>query len=311
MRVVFAGTPHFAVPALDAIGDAGHEVVLALTQPDRPSGRGLASVASPVKQAAARRGIPVLQPATLKDADAQARLREVSADVMVVAAYGLILPQAVLDIPRLGALNIHASLLPRWRGAAPIQRAILAGDRETGVCIMQMDAGLDTGAVLLCEPVPIGPDATAGVLHDWLAALGAKLIVVALDGLARGALRPAPQSGEGVTYAHKIEKAEARIDWTRGAEEIERQVRAFNPFPGAAAALGGKEIKLWRAAVIAAGARASGGTILHADEAGIDAACGSGALRILELQRAGGKRLSAGAFLRGFPLSRGDRFDAA
>jgi methionyl-tRNA formyltransferase len=311
MRVVFAGTPHFAVPALEAIVDAGHEVVLALTQPDRPSGRGLATVASPVKQAAARRGLQVLQPARLKDADAQARLREVSADVMVVAAYGLILPQVVLDIPRLGALNIHASLLPRWRGAAPIQRAILAGDRETGVCIMEMDAGLDTGPLLLCEAVPIESDATAGVLHDRLAALGAKLIVVALDGLARGTLRPTPQPGEGVTYAHKIEKADARIDWTRGAEELERQVRAFNPFPGAAAALGGKEIKLWRVAVIAAGTSVSGGTVLHAGEAGIDVACGSGALRVLELQRAGGKRLSAGAFLRGFPLSRGDRFDAA
>ena len=271
MRVVFAGTPDFAVPALEAIGDAGHEVVLVLTQPDRPSGRGLAAAAGPVKQAALRRAIPVFQPATLKDADVQARLRDADADVMVVAAYGLILPQGVLDLPRLGALNIHASLLPRWRGAAPIHRAILAGDRETGVCIMQMDAGLDTGPVLLREAVPIAPDATAGTLHDRLAALGARLVVAALDGLARGVLRPTPQSADGVTYACKIEKAEARVDWMRGADEIERQVRAFNPFPGAATVLRTTEIKLWRAERLAAGTGAPG-TVVRADAGGIDVA---------------------------------------
>lgn len=310
MRVVFAGTPDFAVPALEAVTDAGHRIVLALTQPDRPSGRGLAAAAGPVKQAALRRAIPVFQPATLKDPDAQARLREAGADVMVVAAYGLILPQAVLDLPRLGALNIHASLLPRWRGAAPIHRAILAGDRETGVCIMQMDAGLDTGPVLLREAVPIERDATAGALHDRLAALGARLVVAALEGLARGDLRPTPQPPEGVTYARKIEKAEARVDWTRGADEIERQVRAFNPVPGAAAALAGTEIKLWRAEP-RTGAPGASGTILRADAGGIDVACGSGVLRVLELQRAGGKRLAADAFLRGFALRPGDRFEPA
>jgi methionyl-tRNA formyltransferase len=310
MRVVFAGTPEFAVPALEAIVGAGHEVALALTRPDRPSGRGLATAASPVKQAAARLGIPVFQPAGLKDPEAQARLRAADADVMAVAAYGLILPQAVLDIPRRGAFNIHASLLPRWRGAAPIQRAILAGDRETGVCIMQMDAGLDTGAVLLREAFPIEPDATAGTLHDRLAGLGARLIVAALDGLANGTLRPTPQPDEGVTYAPKIEKSEARIDWTHGAVELERRVRAFNPFPGAVAVARGTEIKVWRAAVLAAGAGAPG-IVLRAGAAGIEVACGSGALRILELQRAGAKRLAADDFLRGFPLSPGDRFDAA
>ena len=217
MRIVFAGTPDFAVPALEALVAAGHDVAAVLTQPDRPAGRGLAAAASPVKQAAVRRGIPVLQPATLKTPAAQDELRALAPDALVVAAYGLILPQAILDIPRLGAINIHASLLPRWRGAAPIQRALLAGDRETGVSIMRMEAGLDTGPVLLREALPILPEDTAGTLHDRLAALGARLVVVALDGLARGTLVAAPQPVDGVTYAAKLEKHEARIDWTRSA----------------------------------------------------------------------------------------------
>lgn len=307
MRVVFAGTPQFAVPALEAIAAAGHEIALVLTRPDRPAGRGLAVVASAVKRCAGRRGLPVLQPASLKDAQAQARIRAAGAQVMVVAAYGLILPQAVLDIPPHGALNIHASLLPRWRGAAPIARAILAGDAVTGISIMQMDAGLDTGPVVLSEAVPIAPDATAGSLHDELARLGARMIVTALDALARGTLVPRPQAGEGVTYAPKIEKAEARIDWRREAAHIDRQVRAFDPIPGATTLLDGLPLKIWRVAPLPAAA-GEPGTVLAAGADGIDVACGSGALRVLELQRAGGRRLGAAEFLRGLALHPGARF---
>jgi len=307
MRLVFAGTPEFAVPALDALAAAGHAIPAVLTRPDRPAGRGLAASASPVKQAAQRGGLPVLQPVTLKDAAVQARLVELAPDAMVIVAYGLILPQAVLDVPRLGALNVHASLLPRWRGAAPIQRALLAGDRVTGVCIMRMDAGLDTGPVLLRNELPITPQDTAGTLHDKLASLGARLIVAALDGLASGALRPTPQPTEGVTYAAKIEKHETRLDWSRSASEVERQVRAFNPAPGAGARMRGAELKLWRATVVEA--RGAPGAVLAAGADGISVACGDGALRLEELQRAGGRRLPAAAFLRGFPLAPGDRFD--
>lgn len=308
MRVVFAGTSAFAVPALEAVIAAGHPVPLVLTQPDRPAGRGLAAARSPVKQAAEHHGVPVFQPTSLKDESAQARLRAVDADLLVVAAYGLLLPQAALDIPPRGAVNIHASLLPRWRGAAPIQRALLAGDRETGVCIMQMDAGLDTGPILLREALAIAPDDTGGSLHDKLAALGARLIVAALDGLERGTLRPTPQPADGATYAHKIGKAEARIDWQRSAVEIERQVRAFNPVPGSATRLRGDEIKVWQA-TRAAGGGAQPGTVLRVGREGIDVACGNGAVRLTELQRAGGKRLLADAFLRGFALAPGDRFE--
>ena len=295
------------MPALEALAAAGHDLAAVLTQPDRPAGRGLAPAAGPVKQAAQRRGVPVLQPSTLKDAAAQARLAELAPDALVVAAYGLILPQAVLDIPPRGALNIHASLLPRWRGAAPIERALLAGDPITGVCIMQMDAGLDTGPVLLREELPIAPEDTAGTLHDKLAALGARLVVAALDGLAGGTLRPGPQPGEGVTYAAKIEKHEPRLDWSRSAREAERQVRAFNPAPGAGARVRGAELKVWRATVVAA--RGAPGAVIAAGADGVTVACGDGALRLEELQRAGGRRLPAGAFLRGFPLAPGDRFE--
>ncbi len=307
MRLVFAGTPRFAVPALEALAAAGHELAAVLTQPDRPAGRGLAAAAGPVKQAAARRAVPVLQPSTLKDAGVQARLAELAPDALVVAAYGLLLPQAVLDIPRLGALNIHASLLPRWRGAAPIERALLAGDPVTGVCIMQMDAGLDTGPVLLRDELPITPGDTAGTLHDKLAALGARLLVTALDGLAGGTLRPTPQPTEGVTYAAKIEKRETRLEWSRSATEVARQVRAFNPAPGAGARVRGAELKIWRAAVVAA--RGAPGEVIAVGADGINVACGDGALRLEELQRAGGRRLPAAAFLRGFPLAPGDRFE--
>ena len=307
MRLVFAGTPEFAVPALEALATAGHELAALLTQPDRPAGRGLAAAAGPVKQAAQRRGVLVLQPPTLKDAAVQARLADLAPDALVVAAYGLILPQAVLDIPRLGALNIHASLLPRWRGAAPIERALLAGDPVTGVCIMQMDAGLDTGPVLLRDELPIASEDTAGTLHDKLAALGARLLVAALDGLASGTLRPTPQPSEGVTYAAKILKHETRLEWSRSADEVERQVRAFNPAPGAGAHVRGGELKIWRARVVEA--HGAPGAVIATGADGITVACGDGALRLEELQRAGGRRLPAAAFLRGFPLAPGDRFE--
>jgi methionyl-tRNA formyltransferase len=226
MRVIFAGTPEFAARALEAIAAAGNDVPLVLTQPDRPAGRGMAMQPSAVKKAALARGLEVFQPPTLRDEASRARIAAVGADVMVVAAYGLILPQAVLDLPRFGCINIHASLLPRWRGAAPIQRALLAGDTETGVCIMQMEAGLDTGPVLMREALPIAPDDSTGSLHDRLADLGARLAVAALSGLP---LPAQPQPAEGVTYAHKIEKAESLIDWSRPAADIDRQVRAFSP----------------------------------------------------------------------------------
>lgn len=304
MRVVFAGTPEFAALALRAIVAAGHDVALVLTQPDRPAGRGMALQPSPVKKLALEKGIEVFQPLTLKDAEAQAKIAGVGAEVMVVAAYGLILPQAVLDLPRFGCLNIHASLLPRWRGAAPIQRALLAGDAETGVCIMQMEAGLDTGPVLLRGSFPIAADDTSATLHDRLAALGATLVV---DALARLPLPAEAQAADGVTYAQKIGKAEALIDWSLSAAELDRHIRAFNPFPGAQAQFAGQTVKLWRALPVeGAGEK---GQILRVDRDSIVVACGSGALAVCELQKAGGKRLPVRDFLAGHPLKAGDRFD--
>ena len=309
MKLIFAGTPVFAAQALRAILAAGHQVALVLTQPDRQSGRGMAVHASPVKELALANGIEVFQPPTLKDDAAQQRLRDVGADAMIVAAYGLILPQAVLDTPRLGCINIHASLLPRWRGAAPIQRALLAGDRETGVCIMQMDAGLDTGAVLHRASLPIDDDDTAATLHDKLADLGARLIV---EALANSPLTPTAQPDQGATYAAKIDKAEAWLDWLLPASQLARQVRAFNPFPGAAARVGGNPLKVWRAEVESVdGIQAEPGTVLAADKAGIVVACGQGALRLTELQKAGGKRLPVAQYLGGSPLAAGIRFDPA
>ena len=304
MRVIFAGTPEFAAQALQAIVAAGHDVVLVLTQPDRPAGRGMTMQPSPVKKLALEKGIEVFQPLTLKDAEAQAKLAEFGADVMVVAAYGLILPQAVLDLPRFGCLNIHASLLPRWRGAAPIQRALLAGDAETGVCIMQMEAGLDTGPVLLRDAFPIAADDTSATLHDRLAALGARLVV---DALGKLPLPAATQPVDGVTYAQKIGKAEALIDWSLSAAELDRHIRAFNPFPGAQARFGGQTVKLWRAVPVAGGGEK--GQILQVDRNSIVVACGSGALAVSELQKAGGKRLPVRDFLAGHPLKVGDSFD--
>ena len=304
MRVVFAGTPEFARAALAAILDAGFAVPLVLTQPDRPGGRGMQLQASPVKQLALAHAIPVFQPERLKDAATHLPLIEAAPDVLVVAAYGLILPQAVLDIPRHGCINIHASLLPRWRGAAPIQRAIEAGDAATGITIMRMEAGLDTGPMLLVGSTPIAADDTAATLHDKLAAQGAGLIVDALRRLSQ--LVPTPQPDEGVTYARKIEKTESQIDWRRPAAEIERQLRAFNPFPGAVATLRQTALKVWGAQ--AATATGAPGTVLASGGAGIVVACGAGALRLIELQKPGGKRLTAGEFLHGFPVAPGEVF---
>jgi len=306
MRVVFAGTPDFAALALQAIVAAGHELRLVLTQPDRPAGRGMSPQPSAVKRLAVDRGLAVFQPLTLKDAAAQARIAAERPDVMVVAAYGLILPQAVLDIPRFGCINIHASLLPRWRGAAPIQRALLAGDRESGVCIMQMEAGLDSGPVLLRGACAIGPGDTSATLHDRLAALGARLVVEALAGLPLPAIA---QATAGVTYAAKLGKAEAVIDWSKSALDLDRHIRAFNPFPGAQARLHGQTVKLWHAVPV--GGSGEDGQILRVDRDSIVVACGEGALAVSELQKAGGKRLAVREFLAGHALKAGDRFDVA
>lgn len=313
MRVVFAGTPEFARVALERLQAAGFEIPLVLTQPDRPAGRGMKLQASPVKQFALEQGIAVAQPRSLRldgkfpdeaEAGRQALL-EARPDVMVVAAYGLILPQWVLDLPRLGCLNIHASLLPRWRGAAPIHRAIEAGDAETGITIMQMDAGLDTGDMLLIEREPIRAEDTTASLHDRLAALGGRLIVEALELAACGGLQATPQPEAGVNYAHKIEKAESAIDWQQDAAQIARRLRAFDPFPGGQAQLEGETLKIWRAEPTeAAGAP---GEVLAAEAGGLVVACGQGALRLLELQRAGGKRLGAAAFLQSRPIAPGSR----
>ena len=307
MRIAFAGTPEFAAVALEAILVAGHDVRLVLTQPDRPAGRGQKVLSSPVKQLAAQRGIAVHQPERLRDPATHVPLIEAGADVLIVAAYGLILPQAVLDIPRLGCINIHASLLPRWRGAAPIQRAIEAGDHETGVTIMRMEAGLDTGPMLLKEALPIAADDSAATLHDRLAALGGRLIVAALGRL--DSLSPEPQPEAGVTYASKIDKREAAIDWTQPAAVIERRIRAFDPFPGSLASLRGETLKLWKAAPADGGGAA--GTVLAVGPEGIVVACGEGALRLTELQKPGGRRLASADFLRGCAVAAGERFAAA
>lgn len=307
MRVIFAGTPPFAAAALDALADAGHDIVLVLTQPDRPSGRGMKLTPSAVKAAALARGLPVYQPASLKPGESRAALADAQADVMVVAAYGLLLPQPVLDLPRLGCLNIHASLLPRWRGAAPIQRALLAGDSETGITIMQMDAGLDTGAMLTKTVVPIGPEDTAGTLHDVLAAAGARAIV---DALARyAALVPEPQDDAQATYAAKLTKDEAKLDWSLPAATLARAVRAYNPVPGAWTLLDGAPLKIWHAEVVAGGGEP--GTVLYAENDRLLVACGDGALALTEIQPAGSKRMPVAAFLAGRSLAAGTRLGEA
>jgi methionyl-tRNA formyltransferase len=315
LRVAFAGTPEFAKVALEALVEARFVVPLVLTQPDRPAGRGLKLQPSAVKAYALAEGLPVIQPLSLKldgkapgDATAAKRaLEEAQIDVMVVAAYGLILPQWVLSLPRLGCLNIHASLLPRWRGAAPIHRAIEAGDRQTGITLMQMDAGLDTGGILRMATLDIEPTDTTGRLHDRLAALGAALTVAALHDLSAGRLTPLAQALEGVTYAHKIEKSEAWIDWRQPAAVIDRRIRAFDPFPGAAMFCSGEVIKVWRAEVVSAVGRS--GEVLRSGSGELVVACGQDALRLVELQRPGGKRLPTAQCLQGrwpLPYSRLD-----
>ena len=309
MRLVFAGTPAFAERALAALLRAGHQVALVLTQPDRAAGRGLQLGESAVKRLARERRLEIFQPATLKDQAALERLRAARPQLLVVAAYGLILPQAVLDVAPLGALNIHASLLPRWRGAAPIQRALLAGDRETGITVMQMDAGLDTGPIMTQRRIAIADDDDAQSLHDKLAELGAEMIVAALAELGAGAARLAPQPAEGACYAHKLENSEAQLDWTKPCIELERAVRALRPAPGAQSTLRGESVKIWAARC--ADARGEPGSVLDAGPGSVLVACGSGALEVTELQRAGGKRLGIADFLRGWSIGRGERFGAA
>jgi methionyl-tRNA formyltransferase len=308
LRLVFAGTTAFAERSLAALVDAGHGIVLVLTQPDRPAGRGLRPAASPVKRFALARGLELFQPETLKSPDAAARIAAARPDVLVVAAYGLILPQAVLDCARLGAFNVHASLLPRWRGAAPIQRALLAGDRETGVSIMRMEAGLDSGPVLAQRRVRISAEDDAASLQERLAALGAELLVATLGELQAGRASAQAQPGEGVSYARKIDKAETVLDWSRSASELSRAVRAFRPAPGATTTLGGEALKIWRARAVEG--KGAAGELLAARGDALVIACGEGALEVTELQRPGGRRLSAAEFLRGRRLAPGARFGA-
>jgi methionyl-tRNA formyltransferase len=310
LRIVFAGTPEFSVPALQALHAAGHSLVAVYTQPDRPAGRGRALAASAVKQRAAELGLPVEQPTSLKAPDAQARLAAYTPDLMVVVAYGLLLPQAVLDIPRLGCVNIHASLLPRWRGAAPIQRAILAGDDRTGVSIMQMEAGLDTGPELLRRELAIGPRETSGQLHDRLAPLGAEAIVAAVAGVVAGTLHATPQPAQGATYAAKIQKDEARIDWSRSAAEIDRQVRAFNPWPVAETLLGDDQLRLWEVRPLApdpAIVEAAPGTVVRAADGQLVVQTGDGLLELVVLQFPGRKPLQSRDLLNSRTLA-GARF---
>lgn len=313
MKIIFAGTPEFAAVALEALYAAGHDIALVLTQPDRPAGRGMQLQASPVKQLAIRHGTPVAQPVSLRldgkypdvAQEAHAQLQAIGADVMVVAAYGLILPVSVLEIPRLGCINIHASLLPRWRGAAPIHRAIESGDAQTGVTIMQMEAGLDTGPMLMEAVLPISEEETTGSLHDKLAEMGGRLVVDAMAQLAGGALQAVVQPEEGVTYAAKISKEEAQLSWDAPADEIARKIRAFNPFPGVTMSLEHTPVKIWQASVVAGQQGALPGTVLHADKTnGLVVACASGALRITQLQKPGGKRMAIQDFLPGFIAAR-------
>lgn len=299
MRIVFAGTPDFAAVALKALLQQGHNVVAVYTQPDRPSGRGRKLTPSPVKQVALEADIPVLQPETLKSEDAQSELATFKPDVMIVAAYGLILPQAVLDIPGRGCLNIHASLLPRWRGAAPIQRAIAAGDKETGITIMQMDAGLDTGDMLLKLTTPIHGDDTGGSLHDRLADLGGQAILTALDELEKGGLKPETQEDALANYAHKLSKEEGHLSWAGSANELERRIRAFHPWPGTFVQSGEEKIRVHAAEALDTSSNAAPGTILKRERDGIDIACAAGILRLHQIQLPGARAQSISDLLNG------------
>lgn len=327
MRVAFAGTPEFALASLRALERAGFELPLVLTQPDRPAGRGLRLHASVVKAFALEHGVAIAQPRSLRldgkypedAAAAREALLAARPDVMVVAAYGLLLPAWALALPKLGCINVHASLLPRWRGAAPIHRAIEAGDAQTGITIMQMDTGLDTGDMLRSEAIPVRCDDTTATMHDRLAALGGQMVVQVLQDLAQGVVTRVPQPANGVSYAHKVEKAEAAIRWNEPAEVIERRIRAFDPFPGASASLLGQTLKCWRAERVSAWpgecaddspADLQPGKILRVEPDGLTVACGAGSLRLIELQRSGGKRLAAREFLAGCPVQPGMRFDS-
>jgi methionyl-tRNA formyltransferase len=307
VKIIFAGTPEFAASALAALLEE-HEVIAVLTQPDRPAGRGMQLTPSPVKQLALQHGLTVLQPVSLKGEEAQQQIAALNADVMVVAAYGLILPKAVLVMPRYGCLNIHASLLPRWRGAAPIQRAILAGDSETGITIMQMDVGLDTGDMLLTEVCPIDLADNAQTLHDKLAVMGASSIVNALNLLEKNGLSPVRQDDALACYAAKLLKGEAQIDWSQDAEQIARAVRAFNPFPVCQAKLNDVVVKIWQAEMVSADRTGVPGEVLTADKSGITVACGKDALRLQVLQRPGGRAQPAVQFLQAMPVHLGDHF---
>jgi methionyl-tRNA formyltransferase len=302
MNIIFAGTPAFSVPALQALLDSRHRVVAVYTQPDRPAGRGRRTVESPVKQLAIQHQLPVCQPHSLKPGEVQAALAGLHPDLMVVVAYGLILPPAVLAIPRLGCVNVHASLLPRWRGAAPIQRAILAGDADTGVCLMQMEAGLDTGPVLACKSCAIAADDTGSRLHDKLALQGARLLAANLDALERGHLVPRPQDDAQASYAGKLEKSEARIDWGRPATDLARMVRAFNSWPVAETRYDGRQLRIWEAIPVQGDVTVPPGTVLSATREGIDVACGDGHLRILRLQLPGARAVPAADFINAHSL---------
>lgn len=299
LRIIFAGTPDFSVPSLEALLAAGQDVVAVYTQPDRPAGRGRKLTPSPVKAAALAQGLPVLQPPTLRDEGAVADLRALAADLMVVVAYGLLLPQAVLDAPRMGCVNVHASLLPRWRGAAPIQRALLAGDGESGVTIMRMAAGLDTGPMYLLRPLAIAPRETGGGLSDKLATLGAQALVEALPGIADGSLIPVPQDDDQANYAHKLTKAEAEVDWSRPAVAIDRLIRAFDPWPVAQTSLEGASVRLWGSELsdLIPPPAALPGQVLAAGKGGIEVATGAGVLRLTRLQPPGKRPMSAAEFL--------------
>lgn len=307
LRIIFAGTPEFSVFPLKALIDSGHEVIAVYTQPDRPAGRGRHLTPSPVKQVALDAGIAVFQPKNFKDEADLTDLEDLQADIMIVVAYGLILPQRVLDAPRLGCLNIHASLLPRWRGAAPIQRAIQAGDSQTGITIMQMEAGLDTGPMLYKEVIAIGEDETGGQLHDRLAPLGAEALIKTLDLLLQGKISPEKQDDSLANYAHKLEKAEAGINWTSPATELERTVRAFNPWPVAFTQLEDKTLRIWESQVLQGSSNAEAGSVVATGPEGIDVACGEGVLRITQLQPQGKRAMSARDFLNAHDLT-GKRF---
>lgn len=307
MRIIFAGTPEFSVPALRALLESSHDVCAIYTQPDRPAGRGRKLHASPIKRVGEEYAVRVYQPRSLKTDEAVAILRSHESDLMVVAAYGLLLPPSVLRAPRLGCVNIHASLLPRWRGAAPIQRALLAGDAETGITIMQMDEGLDTGAVLHQVRCPIEPTDTAGVLHDRLATLGVRALLDTLPGLEDGSVRPVPQDDAQATYAQKLAKEEAALDWQESAAVLQRKVYAFDPWPVAQTMLAGGPLRIWRASVVPGASDRPPGTVLQTSKAGIDVATGGGILRITELQRSGKRRMHAAEFLNAHSLE-GVRF---